>query len=550
MKFRSSVLFMLSGFSLVSCASLGFTPRTAPGTGSENPDGTSDAVAVRESEPSVVSRSSVHDVAASDVGRVDPSWSESIEGEQNLTSEAGSSMSPVVPNACEVAQSQLLNARQAYASRQWTAALDLASEAQASCLSTGAEASEVAAVAATQMNALQLKNYIAQTSSAFGRAMAGRELMRVCIGNHDQACVSTYRDLVSADLVTVGMHNDAVSLTQVLDGAKAGRNLVAVMLPLSGRDKKIGRAMLGALLQRAGIYAHKGLTWDFKVYDTQSDASTVAGLVSQISQLGAKLVLGPVDAQEAQAAAKAIAQTDLVMLSFAPNDAFVNDRAFQLSYGMEPEPRVIANLLQKDGYRTVVSAYPESRYGELMTSMLTQNAPSGVNITTVSYAADVTDLRKIAQQITKSLPDVVFLPSDAKSSERLLSFMAQENVWCQKAGTSVTPSKTDTRRWVACLGTSAWTPMQPDHDFKFLQNARYLDYTYAIAGGPDFAAAFEKLYHRLPNVYEILPFEAVEVINAIPEQAFGDPNRLGAAIQSSLGGKKLLLTPGVREVIL
>ena len=57
--------------------------------------------------------------------------------------------------------------------------------------------------------------------------------------------------------------------------------------------------------------------------------------------------------------------------------------------------------------------------------------------------------------------------------------------------------------------------------------AKYLDYSNIV---PEIEAAtvmFEKLYHRKPNVYEIIPFVAIMGLNRV-ENDFRDPQKLKA----------------------
>ena len=97
---------------------------------------------------------------------------------------------------------------------------------------------------------------------------------------------------------------------------------------------------------------------------------------------------------------------------------------------------------------------------------------------------------------------------------------------------------------MAALNSSA-------HDLKFLAGAQYLDYTASVADGEGFAVMFEKLYHRRPNVQEILPYAVMRLLSGIPAETFRDIRSLSQVFGDIFSGERIYyLEPSFQEVFL
>lgn len=326
--------------------------------------------------------------------------------------------------------------------------------------------------------------------------------------------------------------------------------IIAVILPLSGKDRRIGRAMLGAILQAAGVYDHRSLPFALRFFDSASTADDIQHIVAQIQSLDAKLVIGPVDINESMRAANALPE-HILMIGFSPNDAFVGERdhVFQVSYTITQEIQTISATIASLGTRTIHIAAPDDRYASTTIDLLQNSLPAYVNVKQVRYPANQTDLRNVAHQIASDAPELILLPTSPENAERMSSFLAQENIWCQSPNTAQPTAPTDNRKFVSCLSTSAWAPIKKSHHYKFITNGIYLDYTDAAnQRRADFASQFEALYHRLPAVHEILPFVVVSELRNIPKNAWFSPETLKSAVRTRFNGQKYLMMPTWRQL--
>lgn len=414
------------------------------------------------------------------------------------------------------------------------------------------EALTTAQYAASQMNTEALERSYAQRQpdSMLETAALGAQAALRC---HMQGrpCPWLDRGTVALALDALGQSGQAQAVRQYSQAgvSTSQRPLVAVFLPLSGQDRRIGRAMLGALLQANGIYTHQGLKYDVRLFDTKSSAETIEGLMREAASLGAKLILGPIDAQECLASSKWLKTYDMVMLGFSLNDLFVGERAFQLSYGIAPEAQVLARFIIAQNKQKLASVYPNNRYGQNFAEQLEKavGTSHGLKFSQHPYPETQVDLRDIAKKVAAEKADVIFFPSTAELAERMASFLAQENIWCAQPG--AVPAKTDTRRFVTCIAPSAWSPIEAGHHYKFIQMAVYLDYIDASPDlGADFSKSFYELYHREASIYEIMPYKASLLLDRLETQDFLNAQTLQASLYRLLRGQRFILEPSLRQI--
>ena len=406
---------------------------------------------------------------------------------------------------------------------------------------------DLAFYAASVMTPIEQTRMEKKATTDVERAILGQLMLSHCTALHDMTCVQTIQPQTVHALQAIGNIEDAKRIEKLaLDTSKRQAPLVAVLLPLSGSDRKIGRGMLGSILQTAGIYHGESLPFNLRFFDTQSNVNAIPAVLEEVEKSGAKFILGPIDIQECNAVAKRLDHQ--AMIGFSPNSSFMNQQtqAFQFSYTLDKEIKTIATLVQSWQPQHIAIVGPEDTYVSAAASQFKQQFTSNTDISSFTYPATQTDLREIAQKTAKYHPDVIFLPTTADAAERMMSFMAQENIWCAKPGTPKPKSAADTRKFVTCVTTSAWAPIQT-HRYKFIQNAIYLDYTdNSVAHG--FAAQFETLYHRTPAVYEIMPYYLMKQLEKLPQTAYSSSENLQSELKRLFKGSSYAMEPSLRIV--
>ena len=409
------------------------------------------------------------------------------------------------------------------------------------------DAIRTATYAASRLTPIEITRMYNQAETHFERAILGQLRASFCAAQKDASCLETVVPETIASLNMIGETDAAASLAGLRQqGTHAP--IVAVLLPLSGKDRKIGRAMLGAVIQAAGVYSHKPLAFDLRFFDTKSSHAAISGIFAEIEKTGANLILGPVDIQECTTAANLASSK--VMIGFSPNSGFVEgSNIFQYSYAITEEAQQIAQMLVAFNAQKIVSISTDDAYAATTVEQLRSSLPESISIQSHTYPAKQTDLRELAKKAAAQSPDTIFLPVVVDQAERIMSFMAQENVWCAKPGTPQPKASSDTRRFVTCIATSAWAPVKNDQRFKFINEAIYLDYADAASTlDASFTTSFEQLYHRSPAVHEVLPFAAVTMLRSLAPRDFESGDSLQNAVSQLLRGSKYLMLPGARRI--
>ena len=446
------------------------------------------------------------------------------------------------------AKASLENAETAIRNQGFSQAFQYARESYLSYPTT--DAIRVATYAASRLTPIEIARMYGQAERHFERGVLGQLRINFCASQGDKSCLDKVIPETIESLYLIGENDAADRLSNFgTQNGAAQTPLAAVLLPLSGKDRKIGRAMLGAIIQGAGVYNHKRMPMHLRFFDTRSSASAIPEIFSEIDKSGIRLIIGPVDIQECNAAAQMLG--DKVMIGFSPNDSFVGNArgVYQFSYAITEEAEQIAKILIAVNAHKIVSLSTDDAYATTTVEQLKTSLPQDMTLNVLTYPAKQTDLRDLAKKAAADSPDTIFLPVSVDVAERVMSFMAQENIWCAKPGTPAPKAASDLRRFVTCVATSAWAPVKDDQRFKFINEAIYLDYSdTANALDSAFSSGFEGLYHRAPAVHEVLPFTAITMLRGLSAADFDSGDTLTQAINRVFGGQKYLMLPATRRI--
>lgn len=473
--------------------------------------------------------------------------SQTTETNSNATT-SGMVTPTTLPEQVEKAKTDLELAQTAIDNSSYIQAFTLATSSYTA--NPSEEARTIALYAASRLTPIELMRLDQQASTHFEQAIIGQLRLNICAAQQDNTCVNDVLPRTIASLEMLGDMDAASRLRSFQASGATSRPLVSVLLPLSGNDRKIGRAMLGAILQASGIYSHQSLPFDLRFFDTQTSPQNIESIIAQANALGSKLLLGPIDIRECMMASQKI-DAQSVMIGFSPNDEFIrqNPNIFQYSYALTEEAQQLAQLLVSINATQIVAVGPEDAYTTTTVQHLQNSIPANITLSQITFPSTQTDLREIAKKIAKSSPDVVFLPTTADVSERIANFMAQENIWCKTPGTPPPKAVADMRKFVTCIAPSSWAPIVAGHNYKSIVEAIYLDYNEAAAQiSSNFETQFETLYHRLPSVQEILPYMAISMLKTLPESAWKSTTELTDAIQNLFRSQRYLILPGYRQV--
>jgi len=156
------------------------------------------------------------------------------------------------------------------------------------------------------------------------------------------------------------VHGELTALGAALATAPVDVNVVAVLLPLSGRYASLGTELKAAIeLATVGGKAK----WVF--LDTKGEPDGAVAAVESAAKRGAVAILGPVGTREAVAAARVAAMHQIPIGLLAPADgADPSAGVFRLVSSPGDEARAVVHLAQEDHFPTIAVFAPRDDVGQ------------------------------------------------------------------------------------------------------------------------------------------------------------------------------------------
>ncbi|MGI3163383.1 penicillin-binding protein activator [Pseudooceanicola sp. 200-1SW] len=319
---------------------------------------------------------------------------------------------------------------------------------------------------------------------------------------------------------------------------------VALLVPRgSGKD---GDAILAASLENAARLAASelnGVQIDLRVYDTQGSAEVTAAVTGQAISDGAKVILGPVYAANANAAGRVAAARGVNVLAFSNNpeiaggNVFILGPTFQntadrltryavgqgrsrivLVSGQTPEGRASAAAVESAALRNGASVVASVPYEFSQTGVL--NAVPAVRDAAGRDAANA---------------DAIFLTANTAGALPLFSQMLPEN--------GLGPDK------VQYIGLTRWDIPPQTLDLPGVQGGWFALPDPGLSA--QFNSRYTAAYGTAPHPIGGLAFDGVAAIGALVRQGRSDALSTAGLTQGSgfqgVGGVFRLLPNGTNE---
>lgn len=220
---------------------------------------------------------------------------------------------------------------------------------------------------------------------------------------------------------------------------KFGRGLVnvALLLPLSGDPAlaRLGTALANAARLAIGFIeanANIGENITISLRDTGgTDAGASAAANAALAE-GAKLILGPVAAEQVTAAGNVARGAGVPLIGFANNGRVAGSGVYVLNVLPETEMKRALSYLREQGRRGPAGIFPATPYGEaLATAFRQQSVAVGFSPSAVYTFSDISEAQGIVDQarplIDRGMIDALFIP-DRASAGAFASLLAQAGV--------------------------------------------------------------------------------------------------------------------------
>jgi len=209
---------------------------------------------------------------------------------------------------------------------------------------------------------------------------------------------------------------------------------VALLVPRgSGQatDDSLAQALENAA--RLAMSELDGVKIDLRVYDTAASPTQTANMAVKAVQDGAKIILGPVFAQNANAAGLAVASRNVNVLSFSNNPSIAGRNVFILGNTFQNTANRLVRYATSQGKGNILIAHGNDA-AEISGRDAIRRAISDSGATLASVApfelsqnAVINALRGISDQVSESGAQSIFMTSGTSGALPLLAGLLPEN---------------------------------------------------------------------------------------------------------------------------
>ena len=196
-----------------------------------------------------------------------------------------------------------------------------------------------------------------------------------------------------------------ILVTQSNNNPQIGNRFkIAILLPLSGKNKKIGQSILNAINISLFNNDRKSKI-ELIIFDNQSSKYKTKKAIKEIADNGIRIVIGPVFSSSVEAALKIAQENDISMISFSNNSDLMNKKGlFLAGFSLEQElERVISYMINNNRNNFSIIA-PNNRYGVRMAKILRKitTAKDANFISSQFYLKNKKDFSKVTKTILNS----------------------------------------------------------------------------------------------------------------------------------------------------
>lgn len=207
---------------------------------------------------------------------------------------------------------------------------------------------------------------------------------------------------------------------------------VALLVPRGGSSSD---DLLAQNLENAARMAMRdldGVNIDLRVYATAGNATTAANVAAQAVSEGAKIILGPVYGEAANAAGVAVRNANVNVLSFSNNPTIAGGNVFVLGPTFGNTANRLVSYAKRTGKDRIVILHAEDVAGQLGRNAISQaiSANGATLAGTVDYALSqesvVAAVPRVKSAIEASGANALFLTTSSASALPLFAQLLPE----------------------------------------------------------------------------------------------------------------------------
>ena len=286
---------------------------------------------------------------------------------------------------------------------------------------------------------------------------------------------------------------------------------VALLVPQSSD----GTAQIAADLENAARLAAAqldDLEIDLRVYDTAGDATVAASVAQQAVDDGAKIIIGPLYAEAANAAGTAVADDGINVLSFSNNTTIAGGNVFVLGKTFDNTARRIVSFAAEQGKERAMVIHSDRIDGQMGLNAF-QGAAADINLRIVSAQS----FELTQESVVNTVPlirasaeiedvDTLFLTSSSAGALPLLAQLLPE------AG--LDPAN------VHYVGLTRWDIPPQTLELNGLQGGWFA--VPDLTRTENFSTQFQEQFGNRPHQLASLAFDGIAAIGALAQAGFDD----------------------------
>lgn len=262
---------------------------------------------------------------------------------------------------------------------------------------------------------------------------------------------------------------------------------------------------------------------DLRVYQTGGQSAQAAALAQQAVSDGARVILGPVFAGEANAVGNAVRSQGINVLAFSNNAAVAGGNVFVLGQTFEDTAARLASYAVRNNAGRVMVVHDRNAAGEAGRSAIDNGVrrAGGTVVGTASYEFSQNGISEaapgIVQQAQGAGANSVFLTADTAGALPLITQLLRDNGLSQ-----------DTARFV---GLTRWDLPQQTIALPGLQGGWFTQPDMSLYS--QYVARYQSTYGQMPHLISGLAYDGIAAIGALAKRGQGDNLTVQALTQGS-----------------
>lgn len=319
---------------------------------------------------------------------------------------------------------------------------------------------------------------------------------------------------------------------------------VPVALILPGGTGNSTDEMLARNLRQAADLAIadlQGVRIDLRVYNAGPDAGTSAAMARQAVDEGARIILGPVFAEAANAAGVAVAPSGVNVLSFSNNTDIAGGNVFVLGPTFQNTANRLVRHAARSGKGRILVVHDQTPAGDLGARAISAAAArSGASVVgTASYPFS-------QQGVMSAAPGIA---AQAKSAGANAVFFTADTAGALPLLAQTLPSAGLSGQAAQFVGLTRWDIPSATLSLPGLQGGWFALPDPALAS--QFNARFAAAYGEQPHPIAGLAYDGIAAIGALAKSGRADALSAASLTQgqgfAGVGGVFRLLSDGTNE---